>query len=161
MHCIIVAVLVIAPCVLAHGGHVRGLSEGGSIAYLERFGYLDELGGPRRHHAPDNVQRALREFQAMSALPVTGRLDAQTVARMRQPRCGYPDVIRPSQRPENTSDSSAPLAYALRGGKWNKDLITWEIKSFTKKLSRAQIHRTIHDALGYWANVTNLSFKDH
>lgn len=36
-----------------------------------------------------------REFQRFNGLPVTGKLDQPTRAKMRQPRCGFPDVIRP------------------------------------------------------------------
>lgn len=35
----------------------------------------------------------------MTGLPVTGELNKDTVAKMKAPRCGVKDVLRPSERP--------------------------------------------------------------
>ena len=46
-----------------------------------------------------------RKFQQFAQLPVTGRLDAATVDRMRQPRCGFHDLASPEH------DPTRPLQY--------------------------------------------------
>ncbi|KAG7278954.1 hypothetical protein CRUP_036605 [Coryphaenoides rupestris] len=57
-------------------------------AFLEKYGYLH----PDNHiHNTAEVQSAIREFQWLSRLPVTGRLDEATLARMAEPRCGVTD----------------------------------------------------------------------
>jgi hypothetical protein len=86
----------------ARGPAVREAQE-----YLTRFGYFPnaELAArfagwrPMVTRAPaaadvfdDNLETALRKFQVVAGLPVTGVLDPATVAMMRQPRCGHPDA---------------------------------------------------------------------
>jgi hypothetical protein len=97
-----------------NGGTTGSLSKGASgpavreaQAYLTRFGYFPnaELAAqfpgwrPMVTRAPaapdvfdDNLETALRKFQVVAGLPVTGVLDPATVAMMRQPRCGHPDA---------------------------------------------------------------------
>ena len=39
-----------------------------------------------------------REFQEMAGLRITGELNKATVRKMKSPRCGLPDVIKPRDR---------------------------------------------------------------
>ena len=54
-----------------------------------------------------------REFQQYAGLAMTGHLDKASVEKMKEPRCGMPDVVKPSLRPE--IDENAPLSYVLKG----------------------------------------------
>uniref|UniRef100_A0AAV2J628 Peptidoglycan binding-like domain-containing protein n=1 Tax=Knipowitschia caucasica TaxID=637954 RepID=A0AAV2J628_KNICA len=56
--------------------------------FLEKYGYLHE---DEHIHNAVEMQTALREFQWLSRLPVTGRLDSATLRRMAEPRCGVSD----------------------------------------------------------------------
>ena len=52
-----------------------------------------------------------REFQQMAGLHVTGELNKATIRKMKMPRCGLPDVIKPRDRiaPDAGSSKSRDL----------------------------------------------------
>ncbi|KAJ1296283.1 hypothetical protein BS78_01G288300 [Paspalum vaginatum] len=71
------------------GSHVTGLGE--LKRYLERFGYM-----PGAEHEPTDafdahMEAAVRRYQSMLSLPVTGQLDSATLDRIMAPRCGVGD----------------------------------------------------------------------
>lgn len=59
-----------------------------------------------------------REFQKMTGLPITGELNKQTINKMKSPRCGFRDVLRPSERPgEINTDPKKVQLKPLSNGK--------------------------------------------
>ncbi|XP_063050115.1 matrix metalloproteinase-28-like, partial [Engraulis encrasicolus] len=56
--------------------------------FLERYGYLHQ--DEHTHNAAE-INTAVREFQWLSHLPVTGRVDSATLGKMSSPRCGVGD----------------------------------------------------------------------
>jgi len=62
--------------------------------YLMQFGYLPasdlETGALRTEQ---ELRRAIRHFQRVANVDQTGRLDAETVAAMKRPRCGMADLL--------------------------------------------------------------------
>ncbi|KAM7115772.1 matrix metalloproteinase-19 isoform 2-T2 [Molossus nigricans] len=72
-------------------GRALGPAEEAAVDYLLQYGYLQKpLEGPDNFRLED-IMEALRVFQEVSELPVSGQLDDATRARMRQPRCGLED----------------------------------------------------------------------
>lgn len=137
----------------------RGAGEGDdfdALALLERAGFLDDLDDRNRYHAPDNVKQALKEFQEFYGLPQTGRLDNATVVQMKKPRCGVPDVIKPSQRPEDQKDR--PIPYVFLGTRWNNKHLTYKFNSYSTKMTQSSQRAAIAGALQMWADVTPLTF---
>ncbi|KAK7488195.1 hypothetical protein BaRGS_00020502 [Batillaria attramentaria] len=129
--------------------------------FLEKFGYLDDL-RPGQHHSPDSTREAIREFQRFNGLRVTGRMDRRTVRKMQQPRCGLPDVVKPSERPaglRNNHDPNQPLAYYAPGYKWDKRDINYKVVQYTRQLGGNQQNNALRDAFGKWANVVPLNFR--
>jgi len=127
--------------------------------YLAQFGYLPSeqaavFAAPGRRTVagppPDSGRfdeqtvQALKTFQQTHHLPVTGELDAATLALMQQPRCGFPD----------TAD------FTLQGNKWNTNALRYGFQNFSGDLTQAQIRTAITQAFGLWSAVTPLSFTE-
>src|SRR4051812_47590370 len=76
---------------------------------LERFGFGLERAAaktPERRDTFDNhTAKALRRLQEQSGLKPTGELDDPTLALMRKPRCGFPDVAESTDVAEFVLDS--------------------------------------------------------
>ena len=92
------------------------------------------------------MKTAIKKFQKFTGLPVTGKLDKATVALMKAPRCGMPDV--------NESGRVKRFATASR---WNRMDLTYFVEHGAD-LSRATQDRVFARALRYWSDVSGLSF---
>ncbi|EDO35246.1 predicted protein [Nematostella vectensis] len=114
-----------------------------ALKYLNQFHYIS----PARSGNHD-VKTALEKFQSFAGLPVTGEIDAATIAQMKIPRCGMPDVDDDRLR--------------IRS-KWNKKHLTYHISyghiSYGQDLSHSVQDRVFPKALDYWAQVSGLSFS--
>ncbi|WP_293257821.1 matrixin family metalloprotease [Nannocystis sp.] len=117
--------------------------------YLQKFGYLNA--GARTAGFDDSTEQALRKFQRLNHLPETGTLGDETLAKISQPRCGFPD----------SGGASGPLGeFTLQGGKWNKTNITYSFANTTADLTEAEVKRAFYQALLLWAEVTPLTFNE-
>ncbi|RUS68680.1 hypothetical protein EGW08_023558, partial [Elysia chlorotica] len=116
---------------------------------------------PNHSHSPDTVKQAVTEFQRFNGLPVTGQLDQRTVTKMKQPRCGMPDVIKPAQRPLGlrSGGPQAPLAYNAPGYKWESNDVSYKFTSYTRQLPASLVTRAISSAFRKWSDVTPLTFR--
>ncbi|KAI5614485.1 matrix metalloproteinase-19 [Silurus asotus] len=122
-----------------------------AMTYLRRFGYLDTpLDKESQADVSDEaIREALRLFQRVSGLPVTGKVDTATVLKMKQPRCGVED-------PFNQKSNK----YRRFGGIWRKRNLTYRIYNYTPDLGKAATQRAIRLAFKYWSEITPLSFKE-
>jgi peptidoglycan hydrolase-like protein with peptidoglycan-binding domain len=126
--------------------------------YLEKFGYLgsealEAFAQPAaRSAAPApqpgkfdrNTQAALKKFQEMAGLPVTGVLDPATTEQMAKPRCGFPDTAE----------------FVAQGNKWTTNNLTYGFQEFSPDLTQAQVRSAIVQALNLWSAVTPLNFTE-
>nr|XP_012422938.1 PREDICTED: matrix metalloproteinase-28-like [Odobenus rosmarus divergens] len=69
---------------------IPGAGALGSAAFLEKYGYLSEQ-VPKDLTAA-RFGNAIREFQRVSQLPISGVLDPATLRQMTRPRCGVADT---------------------------------------------------------------------
>jgi hypothetical protein len=132
--------------------------------FLERFGYLrvasatEEFPAGRTVADPhatlgtfdEATTKALRDFQKFHELPVTGVLDEATVAQMRLPRCGVPDITTQ----QGVSD------FLAHGNRWHKTNLTYGFQESTPELTQQQVRDAIAAALNLWSQVTPLRFTE-
>ncbi|XP_038606275.1 matrix metalloproteinase-9 [Tachyglossus aculeatus] len=111
--------------------------------YLVRFGYRlpGEMqdGGPGQAMGP-----ALRRLQKQLALPETGELDPATVAAIKAPRCGVPDL-------GNFLTFDGQL-------KWDHQNITYRVQNYSPDLTPEVIEDAFARAFAVWSAVTPLTF---
>ncbi|XP_058489245.1 matrix metalloproteinase-28 [Solea solea] len=133
--------------------------------FLEKYGYLHQ--DDHIHNAVE-VKSAVREFQWLSRLPVTGELDSATLRQMAEPRCGV-------------SDEGSHQIWALRVNgiftgkrvtagrrkrsvtqveKWYKRHLTYQIVNWPRHLSLGSVRLVVHAAFQLWSNVSGLVFQD-
>lgn len=55
--------------------------------------------------------------QSYGQIPITGKIDDDTLSLIDEPRCGVPDIIRSHNRAKR---------YDLLSTKWGKHHITWK-----------------------------------
>ncbi|XP_032432680.1 collagenase 3-like [Xiphophorus hellerii] len=114
--------------------------------YLKRFFNLTEERGPTFRSGISSVSKKLMEMQKFFGLQITGNLDADTLAMMKKPRCGVPDV------------EVSRFSTFGNNLKWNKNDLTYRIENYTPDMSAAEVDESIEKALQVWAKVTPLRF---
>ncbi|DAA19088.1 TPA: matrix metallopeptidase 28 (epilysin)-like [Bos taurus] len=133
-------------------------------AFLEKYGYLSDQGPSR----PSSTQfsNAIREFQWVSQLPISGVLDPPTLHQMTRPRCGVADTD--SQMPW-TERVSALFAgrwakmrrkkrFARQGNKWYKRHLSYRLLNWPQHLPEPAVRGAVRAAFQLWSNVSALEF---
>ena len=69
------------------------------------------------------MAKAVKKFQRMAHVPVTGELDEKTIAKMSKPRCGVADDIGTYFKV--TSHTTRYKRYVLGPSKWPHKNITY------------------------------------
>uniref|UniRef100_A0A8C7E3F0 Uncharacterized protein n=1 Tax=Naja naja TaxID=35670 RepID=A0A8C7E3F0_NAJNA len=85
---LIAALLGLLPAQTSTGAGGRS-QPGAAQRFLEKYGYFESV-----HQVPDltGFPDAIKEFQWISHLPLSGTLDAITLHHMSLPRCGVNDA---------------------------------------------------------------------
>jgi metalloendoproteinase 5-MMP len=118
----------------------RGPDVEGLLRRLHRIGYVSKPPSDPDVYGPWHKD-AVRRYQRASALPISGRLDAATLAHLRRPRCGVSDI-------------------SPRGGgdRWPRLALTYGFMNFHRLAPKDFVRQTIAAALDRWAAVTPLNF---
>uniref|UniRef100_A0A3Q3FWW8 Matrix metallopeptidase 20b (enamelysin) n=1 Tax=Labrus bergylta TaxID=56723 RepID=A0A3Q3FWW8_9LABR len=85
----------------------------------------------------------VKEMQVFFGLNTSGALDFDTLELMRSPRCGVPDVEEYSH---------------IQGTRWNKNVITYSIGTYTRDMPRSAVDSLIDSAFSVWARASSLTF---
>lgn len=97
----------------------------------------------------DATAEAVRHLQRMTAIPVTGIVDADTRQILRSPRCGVPEGL----------EHLDPAAkYALNGSRWNQATVTWAVMNTDGDVTLAQARGAASAAFAVWAAQTTRTF---
>ncbi|KAG8388968.1 hypothetical protein BUALT_Bualt02G0180400 [Buddleja alternifolia] len=139
------------------GSKAIGLSQ--LKKYLSNLGYLsnDNSNNPSHDNDDlfdDNLELAIKKFQQFVKLTVNGFLDANTVAKLHQPRCGVPDFAHRNRTQFQYTGSK----YNFFPGepKWppTKRNLTYSFPLGT----RIDLNLAILSATRMWANVSPFKF---
>ncbi|KAJ8414492.1 hypothetical protein AAFF_G00036940 [Aldrovandia affinis] len=136
--------------------------------FLEKYGYLPQE--DHRHNWTE-VTSAVREFQWLSHLPITGRLDSTTLQQMAIPRCGVGDGRSHrawAQRVDavvmgtmaTNSQRQRSKRYTQPGEKWAKRHLTYRIVNWPRHLSPGSVRLAVHSAFQLWSSVSTLAFQE-
>uniref|UniRef100_A0A8D1RKK9 Matrix metallopeptidase 28 n=1 Tax=Sus scrofa TaxID=9823 RepID=A0A8D1RKK9_PIG len=134
-------------------------------AFLEKYGYLNEQ-VPQSPTSSLRFSKAIREFQWVSQLPISGVLDPATLRQMMRPRCGVADTN--SQAP-GTKRVSALFAghqtkmrrkkrFARQGTKWYKQHLSYRLVNWPQHLPEPAVRGAVRAAFQLWSNVSALEF---
>ncbi|KAM5271439.1 matrix metalloproteinase-21 [Ctenodactylus gundi] len=164
--------------------------------FLSRYGWSEVPSGRGLHplgppEGPTGtaLAKAMRRFQRANALPVSGKLDAATLAAMNRPRCGVPDTQLPPQ-----PTPSAPSALQTRLGPqprirtkrflqmllpkpsrqledssdsgatraFSRKTLTWRLvgEAYSSQLSEDEQRYIFRLAFRMWSEVTPLNFRE-
>ncbi|KAG8523182.1 Interstitial collagenase, partial [Galemys pyrenaicus] len=112
--------------------------------YLENYYNLkiDEK-QTKKQRSHDPLTETLKQMQEFFGLKVTGKPDAETLKKMKQPRCGVSDV--------------AP--HFKTSSRWEHTHLTYRIENYTPDLPRADVDHAIEKAFQLWSKVSPLTFS--
>ncbi|XP_005998660.1 collagenase 3-like [Latimeria chalumnae] len=83
-------------------------------------------------------------MQEFFGLTVTGKVDSETLATMKKPRCGVPDI--------------GQYRHFYGNRRWQTSDLTYRILNYTPDLAPADVDRQIQKAFQVWSDVTPLTF---
>ncbi|XP_040496916.1 matrix metalloproteinase-28 isoform X4 [Ursus maritimus] len=166
-----VGLLLRALPLLLWGGLDAQLSERGgqelrreAEAFLEKYGYLNEQ-APKDLTAA-RFSNAIREFQWVSQLPISGMLDPATLRQMTRPRCGVADTDSQAAWTERVSALFAgrrakmrrKKRFAKQGSKWYKQHLSYRLVNWPQHLPEPAVRGAVRAAFQLWSNVSALEF---
>ncbi|GMR41205.1 hypothetical protein PMAYCL1PPCAC_11400, partial [Pristionchus mayeri] len=122
------------------------------IKHLHKYAYL-----PSTEPSEEDLRKALRTYQAVAGVPVTGEVDAETLAATRMKRCSRPDA-------EISGMSVRAKRYALpHASKWNpkhfsghKLTLKWFISKYTSDMDKTATKKTIQRGFEVWSKQTHI-----
>lgn len=133
-------------------------------AFLEKYGYFSEQGS--KAAASTQFSNAIREFQWVSQLPISGVLDQATLRQMTRPRCGVADTDSHAAWAERISALFAGHRAKMRrkkrfvkpGHKWYKQHLSYRLVNWPERLPEPAVRGAVRAAFQLWSNVSALEF---
>ncbi|XP_034995981.1 matrix metalloproteinase-28 [Zootoca vivipara] len=150
-------------------GDTAGLGRAGAGSqqeaekFLRKYGYF---GSMQRGLDPAEFSEAIREFQWVYHLPLSGALDASTIRHMSLPRCGVNDLDSRSAWKDRVDSMLSGRAvrrrrrkrFSHQSGKWYKRHLTYRLVNWPWYLPEQQVRQAVKAAFELWSNVSSLVF---
>ncbi|XP_061775122.1 matrix metalloproteinase-28 isoform X2 [Nerophis ophidion] len=161
-------ILLAATCLLS-ANTARGSLLLTPQVFLEKYGYLHDN---NHFHNAAEMQSAIRDFQWLSRLPMTGELDSATLRQMAEPRCGVSDQVsqqiwakRVNIKRTARSATLGPQwrrrkRFAVKADKWYKHHLAYHIVNWPSHLSPGSVRLAVNAAFQLWSNVSGLVFRE-
>ncbi|XP_065503204.1 matrix metalloproteinase-28 [Caloenas nicobarica] len=124
--------------------------------FLEKYGYFSEPGPGT--HSPAEFTEAVRDFQRVTHLPLSGVLDAPTLHQMALPRCGTGDGESRGAWARRASAARRRRQTAPHGGRWYKRHLTYRVVNWPSYLPQHEVRLAVKAAFELWSNVSSLVF---
>jgi len=131
--------------------NAEDVDETAAVDYLTQFAYVDPA---TYRNEPVELEAALEQFQYMSGLDVTGKLDDATKEKMTQDRCGVPDAVPAA------AHRKRKRRYMHYGGTWMHTHITWRLDGpATSDMEEEDVVAEITRAFSTWSDYSGLTFE--
>ncbi|XP_027362612.1 metalloendoproteinase 1-MMP [Abrus precatorius] len=141
------------------GSHVSGMSE--LKKYFHHFGYLSlpETTPNFTDTFDSQFESAVVRYQTRLGLPVTGKLDSQTISAIVAPRCGVSDAAT------HGLHTTRHFAYFDGKPRWVRDspmILTYAFSPYNMidRLSVPEIRAVFERSFARWASVIPVSFQE-
>ncbi|XP_010264331.1 PREDICTED: metalloendoproteinase 4-MMP-like [Nelumbo nucifera] len=140
------------------GSHVSGMSE--LKKYFHRFGYLPVSDIDFTDTFDARFESAVIEYQSKLGLPVTGKLDSNTLSQIMSPRCGVRDTGHVTQ-----FHATRRYAYFSGQPRWVRKTPVTLTYAFSPEntisyLTTEEIRAVVDRAFTRWAAVIPLRFSE-
>ncbi|TYI52446.1 hypothetical protein E1A91_D12G248400v1 [Gossypium mustelinum] len=141
------------------GCHISGMSE--LKKYFQRFGYLS-IPNNQKDNFTDvfdaQFESAVILYQQKFGLPVTGKLDSETISTIMSPRCGVSDT-------ESTIHAMKHFAYFYGRPRWDRGSSMTLTYAFSPTdmidyISLPEIKTVFKRSFSRWASVIPVNFTE-
>ncbi|CAH3035727.1 unnamed protein product [Pocillopora meandrina] len=116
-----------------------------ALNYLSSYNYLSKT-----RSGNHDQTTAVKNFQKFFGLPVTGKLDEETMYEMKKPRCGNTDL-------NTNGQPHRQKRYSTSWDRWRKNNLKYYL-STGEDMSASDQARVIAKAFKMWSDVTPLRF---
>ncbi|KAI3464040.1 hypothetical protein Pfo_020703 [Paulownia fortunei] len=140
------------------GDHLEGVHELKKhlsyLGYLNYNTYQDDQRRENENIFDDYLKFALKNYQKFYNLNITGVLDANTIVKMHEPRCGLPDFYNPSK---SVIPFHMTSHYSFFPGhpKWRKRNLKYAFNRNVKE----EVKPSLEHALKEWTSSTPFKFS--
>ncbi|XP_043919205.1 matrix metalloproteinase-28 [Protopterus annectens] len=132
--------------------------------FLQKYGYIKQGVHAKSHDAL--LKEAVKEFQWVTHIPMSGVLDDSTIHQMSLPRCGVKDTKTHSAWAKRVNaiflgkgfGSRRRKRFSPQGEKWYKRHLSYRIVNWPRFLSPSHVRLAFKTAFELWSNVSSLVF---
>lgn len=140
------------------GSHVSGMSN--LKKYLQRFGYLPVIPTNFTDKFDNQLESAVILYQTKLGLPVTGKLDSDTISTIVSPRCGIAD-----DHDAKPLHATRHYAYFYGKPRWDRTSpmtlsYAFSPNAFIQYLSSGDVRTVFRRAFSRWSAVIPVNFTE-